>query len=355
MRILWIGKQPTDGEPGDEVFDRRTIAALGDQGHSVDLFHPIPIGRSREIVNLLSGLPHYRARFESVTNLSEIHLRNGGYDATICSLEAFDGLARALCPPAIMILHNITSRSLPAIFPRNPIAAMAAARARRWERRWYRSKYFAAIATLSIRDRDYVQNLEGRPSVLLLPPGMPPCADLAVDATLSGEIVLSGTFDWIPKHRDILIFARDYVGLPHRLPVRAHALPSEATRLLQPSPMPSARETRAAIRFGLITDRFEAGHKLKTLAYLADNQIVLSFADVGFDFMHIPDHDFFIRRVRSVAGIASHVDAVSSLPAAVIRDRFSRFRQACAKYFTWSAVATTLLEAATRRHEKSRR
>ena len=63
--------------------------------------------------------------------------------------------------------------------------------------------------------------------------------------------------------------------------------------LLQPSGVPLSDD---ALRIGLITDRFEAGHKLKTLAYVANNRIVLSFAEVGFDFVHIPYHDLFIRK-----------------------------------------------------------
>ena len=48
--------------------------------------------------------------------------------------------------------------------------------------------------------------------------------------------------------------------------------------LLQPSGVPLSDD---ALRIGLITDRFEAGHKLKTLAYVANNQIVLSFAELA--------------------------------------------------------------------------
>jgi hypothetical protein len=355
MHILWIGKQPTSGEAGDEVFDRRTIAACRAQGHQIDLFHPAPVGRSQQITNMLRGLPHYRTRFSSTANRAAILARSRQYDVTICSWEPFDHLARALSPPAVMILHNVTSRSLPALFPGNRLAGLAAAQARAWERRAYRAGQFAAIGALSRRDQAYVQTLAGAPDVVLLPPGMPPFVSLAKDAGFRAELVVSGTYDWLPKRRDILKFAQDYASLGDRLPVRADGMPADAVQHLRPMPMPSAAETGAAMRIGLITDRFEAGHKLKTLAYIASNQIVLSFADVGFDFVHIPDHAFFIRRISGVAEIAGQSAAIAAVPADELRARFTRFQRACAEYFTWDAVATALLKTATQAAELQRR
>jgi len=40
------------------------------------------------------------------------------------------------------------------------------------------------------------------------------------------------------------------------------------------------------------------------------------------------------------------VSAIADLPAADLRERFVRFQHACARYFTWDAVARKLLEAA---------
>ncbi len=45
-------------------------------------------------------------------------------------------------------------------------------------------------------------------------------------------------------------------------------LPAEAERLLSPRPI-GQDATGDAIRFGVITDRFAAGHKLKTTEYVA--------------------------------------------------------------------------------------
>jgi hypothetical protein len=355
VRILWIGKDPTDGAPGDEVWDRKTIGICRDRGHSVDLFRPKRVGRVREAVNLLSGVPHYRTRYVCAANLAGIRDASAGYDITICSWEPFDALASGPQPPTIQVLHNVTSRALPSLFPGNPLAAVGAARARAWERQAYRLPRFAALGSVSRRDQRYLEALPGHPHVIYIPPGMAPCVDLAADAPLLQEIGVSGTFDWVPKHRDVLRFAKEFSALGTPIPVRASGLPDLAMQQLRPTPLPVA-DMRTALRFGLVTDRFEAGHKLKTLAYIAENQIVLSFAEIGDDFAHIPDWDLFLRRIHSVSDIQRHVRAVSDMPLADLRDRFLTFKQRCAQEFTWERNATELLATATgaltRRHEQ---
>jgi hypothetical protein len=242
-------------------------------------------------------------------------------------------------------VHNVVSQAFVPEYAPNPLAYPAALRAGLWERRWYRADHFAAIGALSKRDLSYLESFRQKPKLLLLPPGMPPCLELDPEAMLRKELVIQGTFDWFPKRRDVIRFARDYMAMNQRLPILADSLPPEATRLLQPSGIPSTTDMHRFIRFGVITDRFVAGHKLKTMAYIASNMIVLSLADVSFDFSHIPDHDFFIRKINSVAEIPYHVDAVADLPVASLRMRFSRFQEACARDFSWHRVAASLLDA----------
>ena len=88
-----------------------------------------------------------------------------------------------------------------------------------------------------------------------------------------------------------------------------------------------------AIRLGLITDRFEAGHKLKTLSYIAQNIIVLSFSDVAQDFRDIPDHLFFIRLLTNVADIAGHVAQLAAVDPSELRARLELFQQRCSVRF----------------------
>ena len=136
-------------------------------------------------------LPYQRTRFATKHNRHAIVEQSRKFDAVICSWEPLDALVRRLSPPSILITHNVASRALPAMFPNNVLATLAAARAGAWERRWYRSGHFAAIGALSRRDFAYLDGIRGRPELLLLPPGMPPCIKLKPDACFAKEIVIS--------------------------------------------------------------------------------------------------------------------------------------------------------------------
>ena len=68
-RILWIGKSPTNGMTGDEVFDRKTLAACRAQGCDVHVYYPVPVSRLREAAVLATGvLPYQRTRFATKHN-----------------------------------------------------------------------------------------------------------------------------------------------------------------------------------------------------------------------------------------------------------------------------------------------
>jgi hypothetical protein len=97
----------------------------------------------------------------------------------------------------------------------------------------------------------------------------------------------------------------------------------------------------------LITDRFVAGHKLKIGYYLANNAIVLSFADVAEEFADIPDHEFFIRRIGDARHISRHVAAVSAEEPRHLCIRLATFKERCAEAFSWHRCARSLLAAAS--------
>ncbi len=349
MRILWIGMSPATGSAGDEIFDLKTISAVRALGHSIDLFHPRRVAKPREAANLLMGVPHPRTRYASNDNLTRLREQSAGYDLVISSGEAFDRLALQLSAPVLVILHNVISRSLPVLYPGNLPVALLTERTRLWERRNYRQgDSLRAIGVLSRRDQACIQSLKASPEVIYLPPGMPKVTELASDAPLLPELTILGTFDWVPKRRDVIRFAEEYAGGGEQLTVRADRLPPEADLLLKPLPAPTPIEAAAAVRYGIITDRFESGHKLKTSAYIATNNIVISFADVSFDFDHIPDHDLFIRRVNSFEEMRAHMREIEALPWDLVRQRFITFRNRCAASLTWVAVADRLMQTAER-------
>jgi hypothetical protein len=308
----------------------------------VDVVHPKPAPRWRAAMNLVLGVPHYRTRFATAENRRLVTSAYQGHEVTICSWEPLDVLAPTLTPPVILIAHNVTSLALPQLFPGNRLVGIAARQAARWEGRLFTSPQLAAIFTLSRRDQSYVADVSRMQTARLIVPGMPPVVPLSPQAELRHEIVLSGTFDWKPKRRDIVRFAREYALERDRLPVFAGSLPEKARAALPTMPALTDKDAYQAIRFGLITDRFEAGHKLKTLAYIAYNQIVLSFSDAAHDFEAVPDHDFFIRRVASVGDIARQIAEVSAVDIHDLRERLVRFQQDCAERFSWHAVGSQL-------------
>ncbi|MCB8882196.1 hypothetical protein ACELLULO517_18260 [Acidisoma cellulosilytica] len=185
-------------------------------------------------------------------------------------------------------------------------------------------------------------SLPGARPVLLTLPGMPPVTMLRPGARVVSDLVLSGTYDWWPKRRDAVRFAKDYARSKNRFPILSDRLPRRATEVLSILPLPSESEASDIIRFGVISDRFESGHKLKTLAYIAQNQIVLSLSDVNEDLSEVLDHYFFVRRVYSVGEIAMHLASISRMDPHVLRDRLVRFQLACAERFNWESVASKL-------------
>jgi hypothetical protein len=347
VKIFWIGQQPYDEGAGEEVVDRKLKAALGRMGHQIDTFHPQPVSRAREVLNLsLRRMPYYRARFESAESRRAIREVSRDYDVVVASWEPFDGLALESPLPVVLLLHNITSSAIRSVFPTHPLARLLARRAARWEKQAYGDRKLRAVATLSVDDQRYVSSVSNGTPVLYTPPGMPPLTELADDARLLPELLLSGTYGWFPKRRDVIAFAREYAALQSsdKVPVLADGLPEQAQQLVQPRPFRSA-DLSSAIRLGLITDRFESGHKLKTAYYLANNAVVLTFADVAKDFESLPDHEFFIRRIHDAASIPRHVAELRAVAPEQLRERMRAFKAACQRRFSWDASAATLVEA----------
>ncbi len=352
MRIFWIG--PDDEGAGAEIVDRKLKASLAKLGYQIDTFSPKPVSRLREVVNLsLLRMPYYRARFESPESRRAIRAISGRYDAVVAAWEPFDSLAlrapRSI--PIVMLLHNVTSTAIRSVFPGHPLATYLARRGARWEQRAYGDRRVRAVATLSVDDQRYVQSLvKSGTSVLYTPPGMPPMAELSADARFVPELLISGTYGWFPKRRDVNVFAEEYAALPpsQRIPIVADGqLPEQAALRLSARPF-DAKDSTQRIRLGLISDRFESGHKLKTAFYLANNAFVLTYADVSRDFEGIPDQAFFIRRIRRASDIAAHANELRALPAEPLRARLEAFKQACQQRFSWDGAARVMADALQR-------
>lgn len=347
MRILWIAKEPSPGQGGEDIFDRKMVAALR-KGHEVDIVCLEQVGKAHMLANIaLRFLPHHRARYTSAANVRRVSttLRRG-YDAAFCSWEPLDYIAYLADGPIIPVLHNITSASFRSIFSAQPVGLLGADLVERWERRIYGSDRFDRIAVLSRDDARILQAISGRDNMEVIWPGMPPAVPLTSGVELRSELVLHGSYDWFAKRRDMLAFARDYAKLADRYPVFSDStLPGEAEAALESRPL-SDIDPAAAIRFGIIADRFTAGHKLKTTSYIAFNCIVITFSDVSCDFDDIADYGFFIRRVSSVREIRAVVESMYAIAPAELRERFLDFQRKCAARFSWDSSARRLVALA---------
>lgn len=342
MKILWIGVDTTSGNSGVEIVDRNLIAALRSLGATVETVSPQRVSALAQLGNTVAGWPHYRASYASAANERRLRDIALAHDVAVCSWEPFDHLAARLPIPTVPLLHNITSQSLAASNPGNPLAALLAARAGTWEHRLYKNaRPFETIAVLSRADERRLRAYRSA-RTLYVPPGMPVIAPLPSDAGFTAELVISGTYGWKAKRRDAIVFAREYAALAHSAPVRADDLPDAARRLLAPLPLPSRWD---AVRIGLIADRFVAGFKLKSTHYIASNCIVLSYADIRPEFDDIPDSAFFIRHIGHAREIGHHLDNIARVPPRELATRMNAFKAACSRVFCWRRSAETLFSA----------
>lgn len=344
MRLLWIGKAAGSGAAGDEVYDRKIIAELERAGHCVERIAPVQVSRQRELRNMIRGVPYYRARYQSPDNLSRLREAARGYDAVICSWEPLDGLAFDLGVPVVPILHNVTSQSLVAMSPANPIARLLASGARAWERRAYGSGRFPAIAVLAEADAAQVRKVARGVPVIYAPPGLPLGPALVVDAAFRSEILISGTFDWRVKRRDILALATEWRELDAPLPVFADPMPVAAEAAFRPRPMADV-DASVAIRLGVVPDRFSAGYKLKAGSYISANAVVVSFSDIYGDFAGLPDASLFVRHIKHARDIGPLAAEFAAMPADRLRQRFQAFRAAASERFSWTKSAARIAAA----------
>ncbi len=345
-KILWIGKSSGARASGNEIYDSELVAALRRGGDEIVTVAPVAASRLMEICKLLIGYPIYRSRYAGSANLASLSaaFAESDFDFAVCSWEHLDWLAYHLPGKVVPILHNVSSLALASLYPGAFFADLARLRVLNWEKRAYGSGRFPAIAVLSQGDADFVKSIAPNAEVVLAPPGMPAGAPLEPDARFAAEIILSGTYDWRPKRRDAEAFAREYAISGLRYPVFADNWPTSLQSTLAVAPLKEA--PTHAIRIGLIPDRFQAGHKLKTTYYIANNAIIFTYADVSRDFAGIEDHSFFIRTIAHVSDIPEHVEEFAKMPADELVRRFQRFKAACERRFSWDRSARDLVRGA---------
>lgn len=353
LRVLFVHRANEDPAGGDAIYETRMLAALRE---SMDV-EVVPAARRTKWARLAGSARHFalpdQTAFGGESELKAIARGiEQGCDVVVFSHEYLDLLAQRVKPlarargvPFVSIRHNVTSDMLRSYLEGSPAGAVARTLWRMQETRALKPGLYQGVAVLSQRDQALAREISGREEVTIAAPGAPKATPLADDAPLARDLVIGGSFGWFAKRRDIVRFTDDFARLPSppgRIVAEAGVPPELAARLGAVSA--GACDFGGAIRFGVITDRFTAGHKLKTSAYLQNNCIVLTFADVAGDFAFDPRHRDFIVRVSSVEDIGPAMDRLAAMPIAALRTEFSGFKAAVGAELAWARQGAKLAQ-----------
>lgn len=354
MKILWVCRKVTNDAGGDAVFDRKLVGLL-QRTHHVDALSVGKNKLSKRLQRFLGQqLPPDRAGFggqEDIALLSE-RLREGAYDALIVSHEHLDYMAAAVAALArskgtmtFLIHHNVTSSAMKAILG-VPFGAIVSALFEAYERRALTPDKVDGLFAVSLDDQRLLKKIAQRDDVHVVMPGAPEGRPLANDAALARELVMLGSYDWFPKRWSLQRFTQEWRAL-EEAPARLFAddgVPAPVQIELGACHVRNI-DLSGAIRFGLLTDRFKAGHKLKTAAYLMTNCVVLSFSDVIEDFRFSPHAELFIRRIQRIEDIGPIMDELEAIPPATLRAKFLELKSEVATKLSWQRQADILARA----------
>lgn len=352
MRILWVRRRSLDEGAGDSLYDEKLIRALSSTHEIVQYGlkrNTKPRQMLRAALNLSLPEQYGVGGPEDVAHVRAL-LAGGGFDAVVISHEHLDAFAHAVRGatkiPFIAVRQNVTSDAMASILQGTPIAGLYLALAQAQERAALRSATYDAITAISVRDRRLLRTLSGREDIALVSPGAPPASPLNADAAVARELVISGTFDWFPKARDVRRFVAEYAAAPPAdVRLRCAASIAADQRAALGATEDDAIDAASAIRFGLITDRFTAGHKLKTAAYLMSNCAVLSFAKVIEDYADLPFARDWIVEIESVADIDPAMQRLAARPAFEARNQLITLKAAVMERFAWSRQGEALSAA----------
>ncbi len=343
MKIAWITKERgSDGKSGDAVFDSKLVAYL--RRHvSVEVIelkrHPNPYRLFRSL--FLAEEPPDRTRYRSEINVAALRrVRWSQFDRAVVSHESLDWAVVHIPVPVATVSHNVTSTlplrlHIPAFWE-----AHLARRYANYERHaWRMPKWtFFLSSADAIAAKAIGRSVEPR----VVYPGMP--SDHCEVGSIKGivrEVAISGTYEWRLKRHDLRLLAREYGrGTPIFDLVLDDAVGPTVRRLF-----PSARTgvSKNNFGFGLITDRFSAGFKLKVGSYIASGRIVLTFADLIADYAGLPFAEEFIRPVSSIDDINNEINRFEQQSLGALKERFLTFQQAAACRFDWNVAALEVL------------
>jgi hypothetical protein len=179
-----------------------------------------------------------------------------------------------------------------------------------------------------------------RDDILLAPPGAPPSVPFGTNPRIIPEPVLTGSYGWWRKRRDLARFAAE-PAMPWPLLVSdTTALEILGDQAVQIDP--KAIDWSAGLRPALVTDRFLGGFKLKALEYVALNCTVFSYCDLRLEFSGLPHAEEFVRVIGSKAEFSSAISLLLTQPPVPLLQRFRAFKDACLDRYAWGRCLAPL-------------
>lgn len=343
MRCLFVKPAPSrDAAGGDTIVYRRLTAYVAERT-DMRLLELTPIPRLAQLYHVARATPPEATRYISRRNRRALReaLADADYDIVLfghestfrLSDEPAIGTARKL-----FFAHNV--HSLIAATDRSLVARLTGAAARAFEARWYADPSAELICISQADVRGLAGHGLGHAPVAVVPPGAPPPVPLSPDAGLLAEAVLTGSYGWWRKRRDLKHFAAQD---PLPTPIRVADPLAEAILSRHDTPIAIGDiDWSAGLRFGLVTDRFQGGFKLKSLEYIANNCMVLSLCDLSAEFEGLPHAGEFVRCVSGKAEMAAVISRTLAEPQEERLARFRAFKTACMARYDWSQALAPL-------------
>lgn len=328
---------------GDEIVYGRSIEYLS-KSMQVDVCELEPIGRVRQLFEIAKGAPPETTRYLGEENWKRVYraIEDTRPDVVCFFNEVtfpFLTVAKSAGIRSVLAAHNV--HSVVAATDRDIRTRVFKPLAVQFERKWYDDEA-AELVCISNLDVEGLRKAGiRRERIFVAPPGCPAPVTLCESAMLVPEIILTGSYGWWRKRRDLKRFA---LGAP--LPTKIIAF-DETARLILGSqaaqPQSTSSNWETCIRFGLITDSFLGGFKLKALEYVAKNCIVLSACDISLEFAGLPHADEFIRKISGKNDVWRTIEQASRSPDLI--ERFREFKIACTGKFNWEHCLLPLRDA----------
>lgn len=297
-------------EDGCAIYDKRLIAALSDLADVK--IETIPIVRRRAL-----GLPLWKARIDMAAHGRLRDLKAQGSKILI-SHEALFGMADDHIPninPDMLIVHNYWPRFE---YVGRPILST---QYRMYARQFLEKHLKRALKILFLADADFFCANEMMPSVIAGKTIVlaPPPRKFLLNGRSSELIHLSGSAGWRAKRYSRLT------------PVEHDAIRLRGYRIGDfTEPLQSA--------FGLITDRFAVGYKLKLMQMIYARDVIASFTDLETDVRQVaPDYPCY-RTVSSINEALDYFDRYRD----DVPERALESATKSLKGYTWDFLAKTI-------------